>query len=263
MVFTTDGRVHHGGIRNEKDVVAFVNTASTILKPVLMPAGTTFEHRGGTHTKADAETMNADGTVSEGTSIKNHKTGTFDWMNTTSELPQSLKDSLGVRLKAIKQSYSVHKKLPIARKEVNDLFSEELASKFNSNFLKNLLSGVYKKYPKHVVINNKEKKQLVYFNSRENMKEVATYSDFTYSLKRSPRAKTSASIWRTNPHTGEEVNTHLRIRLVLNNGVTALLGISKANNTSSPCLKIQQDNVAKFLSSLVNPVKESYSAPAT
>jgi len=53
---------------------------------------------------------------------------------------------------------------------------------------------------------------------------------------------------------GQEVNTHLRMRLVLNNGVGALLGKSEKNKCSIPCLKIQQDKVDVLLSGLVNAV---------
>ena len=35
----------------------------------------------------------------------------------------------------------------------------------------------------------------------------------------------------------------LCIRITLNNGVTALLGLSSANKNSCVCLKVQQDNV--------------------
>jgi hypothetical protein len=54
----------------------------------------------------------------------------------------------------------------------------------------------------------------------------------------------------------EEFNTYLRIRLVLNNGVNALVGTSLKNKTSVPCIKIQQDNVDFFLKSIENKLIE-------
>jgi hypothetical protein len=59
--------------------------------------------------------------------------------------------------------------------------------------------------------------------------------------------------------TGEEINTCLRIRLVLNNGVNALVGQSSKNKSSVPCIKIQQDNVDLFISTLSDKVEESFS----
>ena len=53
---------------------------------------------------------------------------------------------------------------------------------------------------------------------------------------------------------GIEVNTNLRIRLVLNNGVNALLGQSSSNKTSVPCLKIQQDRVNLLMNGIVDPI---------
>jgi hypothetical protein len=50
----------------------------------------------------------------------------------------------------------------------------------------------------------------------------------------------------------------LRIRFVLNNGVTALLGLSSANNNSVPAIKIQQDNVAGFITSATDKTEHVY-----
>ena len=75
-----------------------------------------------------------------------------------------------------------------------------------------------------------------------------------YILKRSTasnKAKTSRQIWTINAD-GEEKNTNLRLRFILNNGMNALLGKSKSNKNSSPVLKIQQDNVDKFMTGCDN-----------
>jgi hypothetical protein len=55
-------------------------------------------------------------------------------------------------------------------------------------------------------------------------------------------------VWREKDGLG--VNTHLRLRLVTNNGVTALLGLSEANKNSILTLKIQQDAVAALLNAV-------------
>ena len=79
-----------------------------------------------------------------------------------------------------------------------------------------------------------------------------------YILKSSSRAKTSRQIWIRSSDGCEEINTNLRIRLVLNNGITALLGKSKANKSSCASLKIQQDNVDTFISKCFGKVIAKY-----
>ena len=43
------------------------------------------------------------------------------------------------------------------------------------------------------------------------------------------------------------VDTGLRLRLTSNNGITAFLGLSKANKNSQVVLKLQQDSVGRVL----------------
>ena len=47
-----------------------------------------------------------------------------------------------------------------------------------------------------------------------------------------------------DPETGmtKMIDTGVRIRLHLNNGVSAMLGVSNTNSTSVFCIKFQQDN---------------------
>jgi len=63
----------------------------------------------------------------------------------------------------------------------------------------------------------------------------------TFFLKQG-RGTTSRQIWAKDSY-GQEINTNLRIRLVLNNGVSALLGGKRwsSNDTSLLVIKIQQD----------------------
>jgi hypothetical protein len=90
------------------------------------------------------------------------------------------------------------------------------------------------------------------YHKMNNFKEFVGYNEWEYYLKSTGRAKTSRMVFRRKD--GVEVNTNLRIRLVLNNGVNALLGLSEKNKTSIPCLKIQQDRVDILLRDLVDPI---------
>lgn len=80
--------------------------------------------------------------------------------------------------------------------------------------------------------------------------------DHNFILK-CKNAKTSRQIFIKDQN-GYDVNTNLRIRLHLNNGITALLGKSTKNKTSVPCLKIQQDNVDEFISNCYDNIIISY-----
>ena len=85
------------------------------------------------------------------------------------------------------------------------------------------------------------------------------YPDEIYYLKHKDGC-CSAQIMRRS-QTGVETNTHLRVRLVLNNGINALVGQSGKNKSSVPCIKIQQDNVEHFIGCLKRPIVESLVEP--
>jgi hypothetical protein len=256
MGFTTDGRVHHSGIANEKALCAFLNTKSTIIRKAICPAGSAVEHRGGTGQKADAEIVCPGGT-NKTISIKHHKTGTFDWLNSSAALPASVKPSLTTGLAQIKDTFTLDDQVEEARKQVENILGANLKS-MTSDTIKSICKNCYLTYSDYIMITDVSKSKLIAFKREGNLKELATYDDWTYSLRSTPRAKTSGQIWRISPDGSVEVNTHLRLRLVLNNGVTALLGKSKSNSNSIPCLKIQQDNVANFMKTIHEPIVETY-----
>lgn len=116
-----------------------------------------------------------------------------------------------------------------------------------SDGIRKLVHAVYERTPEWVVV--KETDEISIFR-HEDMQELSVFPkdlSWTYVLK-AGRAKESRQMWRVK--NGVEVNTHLRLRLVTNNGVSALLGLSNANKNSILTLKIQQDSVAMFLTSV-------------
>jgi hypothetical protein len=79
---------------------------------------------------------------------------------------------------------------------------------------------------------------------------VHPYDDSVVYELRAPKAKSSRQVWRIK--NGVETNTHLRLRMVLNNGIGALLALPTAKNKSSMLtMKIQQDNVDGLLKQVV------------
>ena len=138
------------------------------------------------------------------------------------------------------------------------MFSETLREwKTNHCFIQAILTSIYQKYTDGIIIHLEKEEILVYFEKKE-LKELQGYNEtFSYSLKYK-EGNCSASIIRTNINTLEEINTNLRMRLVLNNGVNALVGTSSKNKCSVPCIKIQQDQVDIFLHSIENKKIEKY-----
>lgn len=255
MPYLTRGQTHYGGVQNEKVLVELLNDSpfmrlnSCVQERTQCFQPPVWRHLGGTTQKADCNV-----TIGQrcfDVSIKNHEnTGTFDWINTSKltdfnpEMGASIKTSID-QFKTVNYGKDV---TPILRSEVANIFNAEF-NKISSDQIKNLLWTLYAKYPEYVLVNHKKNKKLIMYPKEDNFPEFVAYRDWEYYFKES-RAKTSRMLFRRKD--GQEINTNLRMRLVLNNGVGALLGKSEKNKCSIPCLKIQQDKVDKLLSGLVN-----------
>lgn len=260
MPFPNKGENHSEGVKNEKEIVEYFNTHpdNKINKAIENKYGSkivSWKHEGGTKQKMDASVHLENGKII-GISIKRHKSGTFDWENTTNGIPDDLKENI----KEFKKKYinsPIPKKGGI-RDELADIHNKAIG-KITSKHIQELLSKMYKteENTNLIIINDIKNKRLImieksnldpYFNSKHK---------HTYILKSTPRAATSRQIWLKSAD-GYEINTNIRIRLHLNNGITALLGNSKKNKTSVPCLKIQQDNVDIFISKCFGKVISTY-----
>ena len=98
MVFPVGN--HDSGVKNEKQIVEFQNkNINNELNVYFMEKNKTSKkclwlHKGGTQMKQDAEVEveleNGEKTI-EKISIKNHKSGTFDWENTTKAYKQGIR----------------------------------------------------------------------------------------------------------------------------------------------------------------------------
>ena len=263
--FKKDGSTHHSGINNEQKIVQWLNQEESMIGKYLRPeTGYVIEHKGGTQCKADAVVLKRyspelNPILIFTLSIKNHKTGTFDWLNSTKGFPEEWSAKLKEKTKEIKAHYQNHQNIDISREEVDTLFSNALSDwKNNHSFIHSILYSIYEKYTDGILVHVEKNHSLVYFEKRE-LKELRGFcgQEYTYSLKHK-EGTCSASILRINKNTKEEINTNLRIRLVLNNGVNALVGTSSKNKTSVPCIKIQQDQVDDFLNKIENKKVESY-----
>lgn len=259
MVYDTTGKSHKEGVANEHTFVERVNNPVGIIGGYIRlkyGATASVEHKGGTRTVDDAVVMNGSVRMA-GISIKHHKSGTFDWLN-TSRL--SDKDTLCENINAFRERNrgitreAWENNENVLRAECTMLFDNYLNT-ITSEHIVTILDKIYKEYCDEIAIVDIDNNRTILYSKAENFNEMIGYPMWRYYLKRT-RAKNSAVIWRE--YEGVQVSTNLRIRITLNNGVTALLGLSSANNNSAVCLKVQQDNVSGYINSLRNTVIENH-----
>ena len=269
MPFPHQGENHYSGILNEKQLSQFLDKESILIGPFIkkqyiVDPGTDhiqIEHQGGTKSVDDAKILNNTEKVG-GISYKNHKTGTFDWINTTKNIP--LNEELREKLIEFKTSSAIQSKEEFIEKEIElrnkrDEIMNSYIKNFTSPLIKDMLQNIYNEYSQHIVITLcNEKKYLYYQKTQENFKEFVGFPEWKYYIKET-RAKNSAQIWRLNESTQEDVNTGLRIRLTLNNGLNAFFGLSTANKNSYPCIKIQQEKIDDlYIPSLTETLIEDF-----
>jgi hypothetical protein len=260
MPFPNKGQNHINGIKNEKGIVDYLNKTpdnpiTKSLEKENMDSIECWKHEGGTKQKRDASFKFGNGKTG-GISIKNHDKGTFDYENTTKGVPEDLK-------KIIKEfkDKNMDKSIPNkggVRDEVDNIFSLYLDN-ISSDEITELLDKIYQKEEdtRHIIINDKKMNRLILLDKSNLDPYFNSNNHHNFILKSTSRAKTSRQIWIKSSD-GNEINTNLRIRLHLNNGITALLGKSKSNKNSVPCLKIQQDNVDGFISKCSGKVIADY-----
>ena len=248
MPYNTNGGSHRDGVSNEKKIVAHLNASnghSLNLHTLFGQEGLQFIQIGGTKSVSDMDILTAAGVKVSGVSIKNHKQGSYDYVNTSKldqYLPESVVAAIKTGISAIKAEYAGDEsRLPEARRAVETVLEAAFAQ-MSSDVIKSILQLINVRNPKLVMINDiKDKKLKCYHESSFTELSAEPYkASNTYALK-STRAKSSRQITRNG------VVTNLRLRIVLNNGVKALLGLSKSNKYSIPVIKIQQDNVDAVL----------------
>jgi hypothetical protein len=247
MPYNTTGEVHHAGVGAEADTAALFTSAPPSNIAAAYPDKTlTFRQEGGTQTVSDVAVY-ADGIRVDEISSKLHRKGTFDHINTSKVGEYIPCEALVATISRLRTEHrgdaSAVSAVRAALKEATNATWDSMTSEG----IQTLLNAVDARTPAWMAV--KEKSEISVFRHAE-MEELAKHPkdpSVTYSL-RAARAKESRQIWRTKD--GVDTNTHLRLRLVTNNGVTALLGLSAANKNSILTLKIQQDAVATLLTSV-------------
>lgn len=252
MPYNTTGASHMEGVKNEKDIVDFLNSTNgySLKLNELYGESLQFKQKGGTKSVSDMSICVGDSldVVCE-VSIKNHKSksGTFDYVNTSrlcDYLPDDSVNRLISGINNIRNKYlGDESKLEIARNEKNNLLEQEFVN-FTDVVIKSLLKKINSRNPELIIVNDVRNRKLkCYKESSLTELAVEPYNDSNvYTLKKG-RGITSRQILRNG------IQSDLRLRMELNNGVCALLGgFGKNNKNSSVTIKVQQENVDKLLS---------------
>ena len=246
MAFVTDGSVHYSGINNEG------KTAEVLTEQNIF--GCKVETRGGTKFKED---MVAGKLLLSAKDKKRLSTGSFDWVNTS-----KVSHIFGDHFDAFKQEVSKIREMDIddrvtylssIRKQFADICSsgfDYLSKQQVCDLIVDSISdGI-----DFIFVNDKENNVLYQFNPEDH--PAVKMAQTCDSVKFTGRGKSSRKVIFVKD--GVEYNYGIRLRITSNNGVTAFLGLSKANNNSQIVIKLQQDSVHKLVKEWINCTTISY-----
>ena len=264
MAYVTDGSCHHGGIAGEMTILQQVLENKSLQDYLggVHKAG----HLGGTGHKADItfQRSDLDGVKPLGISVKTRSSssGTFDWVNTSSVI-KVVPKLASVKSFCDKVSGS-YRDTSLSKKEAKPIIDEcraELKSKIISALdsltpedVRGILENGLEKYIQEdeffVSVHYKQESRSEWFefNSGHPIVELLENPSNSFYLK---GKQGSRVIW-CKLADGTEYNTMIRLRVVLNNGVGALLAGKKwsSNPTSMVVVKLQQDTPEKLLSQI-------------
>ena len=253
MAYKTDGSSHNDGIKNEENLIQRLQSgAARQLYPDLSEDFQVIK-RGGTKYKQDMEVVDGDTKIlisaKKKTSISD---GSFDWVNSSSATNKI--DVLKEFANTVKSVAETQKTKSRARKLVSDAGNKALKGLCSSQ-LSDLLR-------ENILDKNKDMKVII--------SETSTGNNWEYNFEDSPlansienhtpkiqmgRGKTSAKVVFEDSN-GNIVDHGLRIRVVTNNGIGALIGQSKSNSCSIGVVKIQQDNIPGLISGLGTKIRK-------
>lgn len=275
MAYNITGRSHKEGIENEKNVAAYLNqlieTDPDLIKSAFNLGSidyVKFEHKGGTKSKSDLDIIDpASGDVIKEISIKKfNESSTFDLINTSKideYLSEKAKENYTPLKEYLNEVAGKYKNIDYSaefeksEKEKIEKKLELLTSKFLDSItdieIKKILKHVKDKDCDYLLISKFKKGSSGKENELIDLTIIDTNDRYDYNLYmnsdnitlKAGRGKSSRQIL------SNEENGGLRIRAVLNNGVTALAGFNWnkeiKNKSSVFTFKLQQDNPQQII----------------
>lgn len=252
MAFKTDGSSHKNGVNLEEKTIDILGSNKKLQRAVCGE----FEFRnaekvGGTRFLEDIRVDTTSGPIGLSVKRRKGKSGTFDWANTSKLAKVLLNENhdLSALMHNLKGKYKHTPRNVLIKKkyekELDNHFSEAVQS-LSHQSIKSMLSYVVGKYTDinmnmKVCVYREFSSQYVVYDFEDIWWTDLMNCEGSFFTKGKPNSK-SRVIWFRHAD-GQEVNTHLRIRVGLNNGVSALLGGKdwSSNSTSQVVVKIQQD----------------------
>ena len=264
MAFLCNGSNHRTGIKNEVYMTKrFNEDLTTKIFPEIIE-NFIAEQRGGTSYKEDGVILCKDtGLVLKRLSFKKKaktRNGTFDWVNTTTYITEEKKKKCKL-IQALSDVIDLAK-ITQQTSVINDIIVEQFRHKVHQateETLNNFKSEDIRSMVKTLMIDSNEDidvtvttldtGNIYYFPfSEHNIIKLIQDVDVQFALYKKSKKQfcDSRTIMASivDPETGmtKMIDTGVRIRLHLNNGVSAMLGVSNTNSTSVFCIKFQQDN---------------------
>jgi len=241
-MFKTNGSTHYEGIANEHAVIELLNSRNYYDSPVT--------HLGGTKNKADAMAGSTPISIKRKKGLAN---GSFDYVNTSKDngiidrtifthfwqfVKQCRQDSISPNISEVRSWYAK--------------CCEAALSKITSEQLRGFLQDVCNKQEgfELVVADTEANTLYIIDHAATPLVKLLGYG-YTPHLV-AGRGQSSRKIIFSAPgkdinDIGSGVDIGLRLRVTSNNGIKAMLGLSKANKNSQTVIKLQQDNVQQFV----------------
>ena len=247
---------HHKAIAHEKALTKYLDDgAARSLWPKLSE-NYTAKHIGGTKHKEDIVIKDGDNTIK--ISVKKKKklsAGSFDYINSTSAVTEGNFPGLKEKIKLNRETFheSKHDGDPpadLAKIQTIIACNTALRGLSSEQLEKILMEQVAKPNEKmHMMVSDKETgknwqykfKDTPLYNSVINHKPVIIYNNAGLDSKPVMFIDDKGNVHDHN----------ILIRVTLNNGNGALIGISKANKNSQPSFKVQQNKIEELIPKLV------------
>ena len=251
MAYSTDGSPHHSGIKTEKLLREYLQAGAA--KTLYPDLSDDFEviKRGGTKYKQDLEIADKNRTIFISVKKKENKeTGSFDWVNTT-KVFTGIKPlgEFAKRVNTISRNEKRYGQAKIDRLQA----SYDCLNKLSSSDLTKILK-------EQVMEKNKDMDIMIrdlFLSTAWKFKfsDLPLYNSIknhTPYLESGRGVESSSILFKTAD--GSILDHNIRIRVVDNNGISALIGKSQSNSSSIACIKIQQDEVGALIKSLKNKI---------
>ena len=249
MSYNTTGKCHFDGIANEKELCERMQNDRSLAEVITgctLIGDYTVEHIGGTKHKEDVILHTPNGSVKISAKFKkDKKKGSFDYLNGSAAYKKYTRGHLAAACgKFCSSPLPVETVRPfIAEASLKDL--EEITPTEVRRILETEVAAEYKDLV--TVVTDRKANKIYAYNFADSPlgRHLHRQSKITIEPPRRG-AKSSRKIL----FNGEDIG--LRLRIVTNNGVNALVGKSKSNKTSIPTVKFQQDSVERVLEGTTN-----------